>query len=287
MLTIQDDPDLLELMVDDDPGASDPRSPGGLWKKKSRHLIQSMRNKGLGEYSSFLTVVDRFRKSENNVHDLFLKWKRMTSLKLQDKLLNKEIVNQYFSSFFSITAFSPFVNFSKVTAVAEIGGGSGVFCHSLLELFPNIKKYIYVDIPPMLYLATCNLRRFYGTQVVDYRQTRSLKVISPYNRKREIFMICPWQTDRLKVKVDFFWNSIAFQRMSPKAVMSYVENLKKIVSPNQTKIGLAFVEGPGFLKDLSPQEVIQLCKSGIGYDFKMIWSDKRRGKGKSFFLGTR
>jgi len=73
---------------------------------------------------------------------------------------NYELGRSYLVSFLRVHNYSKVVDFSKVETVFEIGGGFGALCHTLLHLFSNIKKYLYLDIPPILYIATQYLKLF-------------------------------------------------------------------------------------------------------------------------------
>ena len=43
----------------------------------------------------------------------------------------------------------------------EIGGGFGANAHTLLSTIPQLKKYIYMDIPPVLYIGTQFLKHLF------------------------------------------------------------------------------------------------------------------------------
>ena len=53
------------------------------------------------------------------------------------------------------------VDFTNIKSVFEIGGGFGANIHFLLTNFSNIKKIIYLDVVPNLYVGTEYLRHFY------------------------------------------------------------------------------------------------------------------------------
>ena len=59
-----------------------------------------------------------------------------------------------------------FIDFKRVRSVFEIGGGFGANIHLLLENYNNIRKVIYLDIPPNLYVGTQYLKAFFGDAVV-------------------------------------------------------------------------------------------------------------------------
>ena len=59
----------------------------------------------------------------------------------------------------------------------EIGGGVGTNVHLVLENYKNIRKVLYLDIPPNLYVGTQYLKAFYGNAVSDYRTLKTLDSI--------------------------------------------------------------------------------------------------------------
>lgn len=46
------------------------------------------------------------------------------------------------------------VDFRNARSVCEIGGGFGVNLHILIENYPNLRKFVYLDIVPNLYVGT-------------------------------------------------------------------------------------------------------------------------------------
>jgi putative sugar O-methyltransferase len=79
---------------------------------------------------------------------------------------------QYLRGLLTVTNFERHINFSSIRSVIEVGGGFGFWPHLLIHRWPNVRKIFYVDIPPMIYLATQYLKMF--MPVRDYRQTREL-----------------------------------------------------------------------------------------------------------------
>ena len=77
------------------------------------------------------------------------------------KIDNYKISKFYLEKLARIHTFSKERDFTKIKTVFEIGGGFGANAHLLLNLYPNIKKYIYLDIAPMLYVGTQYLKHFY------------------------------------------------------------------------------------------------------------------------------
>ena len=69
-------------------------------------------------------------------------------------------------------------DFKNIKSFFEIGGGFGANIHFLLTNFPNIKKIIYLDAVPNIYVGSEYLRHFYGKSVQDYLNTCESEKIS-------------------------------------------------------------------------------------------------------------
>ena len=120
------------------------------------------------------------------------------------------------------------INFKNYRTIFEIGGGFGVNCHLLIQNYPNIKKIIYLDIPPNLYIGTQYLKAFYGEAVIDYSNLKNKnKLKFKADSSLEIFCIAPWQIENIENKVDLLFNSHSFVEMPTKIVEYYVKNILK------------------------------------------------------------
>jgi putative sugar O-methyltransferase len=142
----------------------------------------------------------------------------------------REIGELYLRDFAWVSDFSRVADFSAVRSVFEIGGGFGSMAHTLLHLFPNIRKYLYLDIPPNLYVGTQYLKHFFGASVIDYRATRERAAIGfSESDEREILAICPWQIERVETELELFWNSSSFQEMTAEIVSSYARQVERLM----------------------------------------------------------
>jgi putative sugar O-methyltransferase len=125
--------------------------------------------------------------------------------------------------------YSSKIDFKKVDSIFEIGGGFGANAHLLMHLFPNIRKYIYLDIPPNLYIGTQYLKCFFPN-IIDYKQSAGRELIEfSDNDEREIFAIAPWQIERVNATVDCVWNSHSFVEMPINVVQNYAKYIKQFM----------------------------------------------------------
>ncbi len=137
-----------------------------------------------------------------------------------------------------------YIDFSKAQSIFEIGGGFGANIHLILENFQNIKKIIYLDIPPNLYTGTQYLRTFYGDAVKDYNETHELNEISfKKNNDLEILAIAPWQIEKIKAEINIVYNSHSFVEMPTFVVKNYVEQLEKLDNSKHTTNVLISYDG--------------------------------------------
>ena len=131
------------------------------------------------------------------------------------------------------------IDMKKVNTYFEIGGGFGANIHLILQNFKNIKKIIYLDVSPNLFIATEYLRKFYGDTVKDYIQFREKKIEFENNENLEVICIPPWKIEDLNVKIDHFHNTSSFQEMSEEVIINYYKFIK-LISTNKTTCSLGF-----------------------------------------------
>ena len=116
-----------------------------------------------------------------------------------------------------------------VHSLLEIGPGFGSNIHLIEQNYPEIRKFIAVDIVPNIWVATEYLRSIYGDCVKDYLATRETKEIKfKDDMSLEIFVIPTWQIEKISSSIDCFWNANSFVEMTPSIVANYAKNLARI-----------------------------------------------------------
>lgn len=160
------------------------------------------------------------------------------------------------------------INLSKVNSVIEIGGGFGVNVDLQLQLFPNIRKILYVDIAPNLYVGTQYLKSKYGASVVDFKITKNLETITfKDDESLEIYCILPFQIELVKTKFDFFHNAHSFVEMSQEAVVNYGAQVKHLLKDDGR---VYFVTYDGFNEDtIHPEDLLKLLSSSLSMPLSM------------------
>jgi putative sugar O-methyltransferase len=146
--------------------------------------------------------------------------------------------------------------FSDVSSMLEIGGGFGAHVHCLIENYPQLRKIVYLDIPPNLYVGTQYLRAIYGAAVVDYRQTRALPEIAfSADDKLEILAIAPWQIERLRLSIDLLYNEQSFVEMPAPVVANYARHVAALRGFERTRIVMLTYTGFDLRTSLHPDRL--------------------------------
>lgn len=159
---------------------------------------------------------------------------------LQKAKINEQIFSiHYLNILDQHDSIASRVKFNDAKSVFEIGGGFGANIHLLLENYKNIRKVLYLDIPPNLYVGTQYLKAFYGQAVFNYRDLKNRNSIrfSPSD-DLEIFCITPWQIEKFESAVDIFMNSRSFVEMPKNVVKNYVDNFQRLPNSIDSAIAL-------------------------------------------------
>jgi putative sugar O-methyltransferase len=159
------------------------------------------------------------------------------------------------------------VNLSKVRSVIEIGGGFGVNVDLQIQFFPSIRKILYVDIAPNLYVGTQYLKTRYPTSVIDFQMSRDLdKITFKNDDSLEIFCILPMQIEKVNAKFDLFHNAHSFVEMTPESVVNYARQAQKLLN-DSGRIYLVTYDGYDDLT-ISPEELGRLVSPGLSISKK-------------------
>ncbi len=159
------------------------------------------------------------------------------------------------------------IKFNDAYSIFEIGGGFGINIHLLLENYKNIRKVLYLDIPPNLYVGTQYLKAFYGTSVFDYRDLRRRDSItfSPDNNI-EIYCIAPWQIEKFRGAIDIFMNSHSFVEMPNYVVKNYVDKFNGFTESTNAAIALTTYDNFDLNTTFHPSELPKYFK-GRKFDY--------------------
>lgn len=170
----------------------------------------------------FNKIIDEYGFPESNIAGA------QGGLKLESQTIN----TKYLLTALRLRTFKEHTTLQHPNSFMEIGGGFGAFTHLLLTLMPTVRKVIYVDIPPMIYLGTQYLKCHFGTAVRDYLDLRNKDEIRFESApgELEILCLCPWQLEKLKADVNIFYNCSSFSEMTPDRVANYSHHIQRLLS---------------------------------------------------------
>jgi len=169
-------------------------------------------------------------------------------------------------------------NFHNLKSFFEIGGGFGANIHFLITNFPNIKKIIYLDTVPNLYVGTEYLKSYYGKKVITYLNTREMTEIKfANNDDLEIICIPPWQIEKLQVSIDHFHNAASFVEMPKKIIKNYCKFIKRFNTKEISLVSYAEFDertlNPNELNEFFENRLIKSSHNSLieGYNSKDIY----------------
>jgi hypothetical protein len=152
-----------------------------------------------------------------------------------------------------IEKLSKSFNFKNINNFFEIGGGFGANVHFLITNFPNIKKILYLDAVPNIYVGTKYLEHHFGKKVKNYLDLKNLdKINFQNNDELEILCIPPWLIEKVDVKIDHFHNAASFVEMPKIVIDNYVKFIKKFKT---REISLISYDGYDLKTTFNPEEL--------------------------------
>ena len=166
-----------------------------------------------------------------------------------------------------IDKLSKSFNFKNINSFFEIGGGFGANVHFLITNFPNIKKILYLDTVPNIYVGTKYLEHHFGKKVKNYLDLKNLdKIKFQNNDELEILCIPPWLIEKIDTEIDHFHNAASFVEMPKIVIDNYVKFIKKIKTK---EISLISYDGFDVRTTFNPEEL------NIFFDnkLKISWKD--------------
>jgi putative sugar O-methyltransferase len=119
-------------------------------------------------------------------------------------------------------------------SVLEIGGGFGVLGEILMRRSERV-RYVNLDIPPLMTVASYYLRELFGDRVDVYDDSWTGRVGPDRSA-----VLPSWRIDDVDGPFDLFVNSFSFQEMEPHVVANYVAKVAEkevayVVSLNSRK----------------------------------------------------
>ena len=179
---------------------------------------------------------------------------------------NKKYSCSYLKMADRIDKLSKSFDFKKIKSFFEIGGGFGANIHFLITNFPNIKKIIYLDIVPNIYVGTEYLRHHFKKSVKDYLELKNFEKIGfSNNDELEILCIPPWLIEKVEVEIDHFHNRASFVEMPKMVIENYVKFIKKFKTK---EISLISYDGFNLKTTFNPEELNSFFDNKLSVSWK-------------------
>ena len=192
------------------------------------------------------------------------------------KFFNKNYSCHYLDMADRIDKLSTAFDFKRIKSFFEIGGGFGSNVHFLVTNFPNIKKILYLDVVPNIYVGTEYLRHHFKGNVKDYLELRNLEKIR-FSNKNELEILCipPWLIEKVDVEIDHFHNAASFVEMPKMVINNYIKFINKF---NTREISLVSYDDRNSKTTLNPEELNVFFdgKLSISWHYRLIEQYKRK-----------
>ena len=227
-------------------------------------------NKTKNYLDSFIKNQAIVYKNSQNVQNLISKFKFKNTTDFgcvqSFEYLNKNYSCHYLNMAYRVNNLSKNFDFKNIKSYFEIGGGFGSNIHFLITNFPNIKKILYLDTVPNIYVGTEYLRHHYKEKVKDYLELRNLNKISfSKNNELEIFCIPPWLIEKVETEIDHFHNSASFVEMPKKVISNYVKFIKNL---STREISLISYGGFDLKTTFNPEELNSFFDDKLSVSWK-------------------
>ena len=190
--------------------------------------------------------------------------------------LNKKYSCHYLLMADRIDKLSESFDFKVIKSFFEIGGGFVANIHFLVTNFYNIKKILYLDTVPNIYVGTSYLKQHFGNNVKDYLELKNLNKISfSKNNELEILCIPPWLIEKVDVQIDHFHNAASFVEMPKIVIKNYVKFIKKFKTK---EISLLSYDNFDSKTTFNPEELNEFFdnKLKISWKINLIEEYKRK-----------
>jgi len=145
------------------------------------------------------------------------------------KFLEKEYSTHYLYKLDTLDIVEKISSLNEVHNMLEVGPGFGSNMHLIEQNYPNIRKFILIDIVPNICVITEYLKSLYNDSVISYLSTRDMSEIKfKDDESLEIFVIPPWEIGKISAKIELFWNSNSFVEMSADILKNYAKEFERI-----------------------------------------------------------
>jgi len=118
-------------------------------------------------------------------------------------------------------------HFEQVNSLCEIGSGFGASSIVFSHYFPNITKYYYFDIHPVIYILIQYLKFVFGDdKIFTYSNLFEKTDKDPVNTLKKYVCLPNWEFDNINGMYDFVFNAASFQEMDVEQICAYCKTIK-------------------------------------------------------------
>ena len=186
---------------------------------------------------------------------------------------NRTISTLYLEFLDTHDRLSEQIDYAQMHSMLEIGGGFGAYTHLLISNYPNLKKFLYLDISPNLYIGTQYLKSHFPGAVRDYRELGKQDSIRfTKDDSLEILCITPFQLQEFVGSLDLIHNFNSFVEMPAEVVANYAD-ISLCFLANEGAVSLVSYDGfdestippqdlPGFFNVDFESSIIQTLRPG-------------------------
>jgi putative sugar O-methyltransferase len=201
------------------------------------NILASSKNIALGHFQQGLEYKNFIRSQNAQVQTIVKDFSDLETLvgcpvdvyQIPDRF--KIFSNHYLDIIQTQMSFGAEESLTQTRTFMEIGGGFGANVHVILHRFKNIRKIVYLDISPNLYVAVQYLKYHFGNESVTFKSGPDLSNFSFRNDDSiEILCILPQDIENIDLEIDSFWNAHSFVEMTEEIVANYAKHILRLAN---------------------------------------------------------
>lgn len=145
---------------------------------------------------------------------------------IDKKLVSQDLAN----SILEYKSIFETKNVRNISTIMEIGAGSGRTADVILRLNKDVKKYIFVDIPPALAISESYISLlFKDKKIFKYRDFKKFKEIEMEFSNSQLIFLLPHQIRLLPANyIDLTINISSFHEMLHKQINIYFNEIERL-----------------------------------------------------------
>ncbi len=172
------------------------------------------------------------------------------------EIAGRPVALTYLRQLCRLEALAPEMDFPAARRFVEIGGGFGVNAHLQLELNPQIERFVYIDIPPMLYVGTQYLKAHFPGEVYTYADWQRTRPADLDGIDSRLICLPPWVLAESRFTWERGMNAASFQEMEPAQMRFYLETLARNAAPDARLAALYYRSNNASMEETAFAELL-------------------------------